>query len=164
MQVRRLAPHEVTLHRELRLRALQDAPDSFGESPADTAAQPVAYWERLTRAVTGPADQVMFLACEGDDVIGVAYGLVDRERGDMGRVGGMWVDPAWRQRGVGRALLQEVVGWARSCGFRRLGLWAPAHSPAAAALYSRAGFRATGARRPLPSNPTLSIVAMEADL
>ena len=164
MHVRTLSPHEVTLHRELRLRALHDAPDSFGETFADVDAQPAAYWERLTRAVTEPADQVMFLACEGSDVIGVTYGLVDRERGDTGRVGGLWVDAAWRRRGVGWALLQEVVGWARSRGFTRLALWASAHSAAAAALYSRAGFRATGARRPLPSNPAVSIVAMEADL
>jgi hypothetical protein len=32
------------------------------------------------------------------------------------------------------------------------------------ALYSRAGFQATGARRPLPSDPSLWIVEMEAEV
>jgi GNAT superfamily N-acetyltransferase len=143
---------------------LGDAPDSFGETVADAAAQPTSYWEDLTRSVTEPGRHVMFLACEGQHVLGSAYGLVDRERSDTGRVGGMWVEPASRRRGIGHALLQEVLGWARERGLSRLGLWAPAHSPAAMALYRQAGFRETGNRRPLPTNPSLQIVEMESQL
>jgi GNAT superfamily N-acetyltransferase len=154
----------VNLHRDLRLRALHDAPDSFGETFADAAGRSIVYWEDLTRSVTQPGPHVMFLACEGDDLIGSAYGLLDRARSDAGRVGGMWVEPAWHRRGVGRALLQEVFSWARERGLRRLGLWAPAHSPAAIALYSRAGFRNTGEQRQLPTNPALSVIAMEVEL
>ena len=148
-------------HRELRLRALQEAPDSFGETFADVAARPLSYWEDLTRSVTESGRHVMFLACEGDDVVGSTYGLVDREN-EAGRVGGMWVESAWRRRGVGRALLQEVFSWARQQELRRLGLWAPAHSPAALALYGQAGFQRTGKQRPLPTNPSVQIVEMEA--
>ena len=76
----------------------------------------------------------------------------------------MWVDPAWRRRGVGRVLLQAVFDWARECELTRLGLWAPAQSPAAIALYSRAGFRETGVRRPLAPGSVLEIVEMECQL
>jgi GNAT superfamily N-acetyltransferase len=89
-----------------------DAPESFGETAVEVEARPTSYWEDLTRSVTEP-----------------------------GQVGGMWVDPAWRRRGVGRLLLQAVFDWARGRELTRLGLWAPARSPAAIALYSRAGFR-----------------------
>lgn len=164
MELRKLASHEVDLHRSLRLRALRDAPDSFGEVFTDVAERPISYWEDLTRSVTEPGRDVMFLACEGHDVLGSTYGLLDRARTDAGRVGGMWVEPAWRRRGVGRALLQQVVGWSRERGLTRLGLWAPDHNLAAIALYSHLGFRNTGARRPLPTNPMLSIVAMEVQL
>ena len=164
VHLRKLASHEVDLHRDVRLRALRDAPDSFGETFADAAAQPISYWEELTRSVTEPGPQVMFLAYQGEDVFGSAYGLLDRECSDAGRVGGMWVEPAWRRRGVGRALLQEVLSWARARRLKHLGLWAPAHSPAAISLYSRAGFRDTGERRRLPTNSSLWIVAMEAEL
>jgi GNAT superfamily N-acetyltransferase len=164
VELRRLASHEVDLHRDLRLRALRDAPDSFGETFAAAAVRPISYWEELTRSVTEPGLDVMFLACEGDDILGSVYGLLDRARTDAGRVGGMWVGPDWRRRGVGRALLQEVISWARERRLSRLGLWAPAHNPPAMALYSRAGFRNTGDQRPLPTNPTLSIIAMEVEL
>lgn len=164
MELRRLASHEVSLHRDLRLRALRDAPDSFGETFGDAAGRSIAYWEDLTRSVTEPGPHLMFLAFEGEDVLGSVYGLIDRARSEAGRVGGMWVEPAWRRHGVGRALLQEVFSWARERGLKRLGLWAPAHSPAAIALYSRAGFLDTGERRQLPTNPALSIIAMEVEL
>jgi GNAT superfamily N-acetyltransferase len=104
----------------------------------------------------------MVLAYEGNDVLGSAYGLRDRARSEMGRVGGMWVEPARRRRGVGRALLEEVFRWAREHGLRRLGLWAPSHSLAALALYRQAGFRETGMHRPLPTNPAFQILEMEA--
>jgi GNAT superfamily N-acetyltransferase len=161
MHLRRLQPHETNLHRDLRLRALQDAPDSFGETFADVAARPDSYWEQFTRSVTDAGPHVMFLAYEDNHVLGSIYGTVDRERTAAGRVGGTWIDPAWRRRGVGGALLQAVFGWARERGLIRLGLWAPAHNPAALALYGRAGFRETGNHRPLPTNPALQIVEME---
>ena len=123
---------------------------------------PSSCWEDLTRSVTDSGRHVMFLAYEGNDVLGSTYGLLARDRSEVGRVGGMWVEPAWRRRGVGGALLQEVFRWAREHGLSRLGLWAPAHSPAALALYSQAGFRETGKRRPLPTFPSLRIVEMEA--
>jgi len=164
VELRRLASDEVSLHRDLRLRALRDAPGSFGETFTDAAGRPISYWAELTRSVTEPGLDVMFLACEGQDVLGSAYGLLDRTHTDAGRVGGMWVEPAWRRRGVGHALLQEVFSWARERRLKHLGLWAPAHSPAAISLYSRAGFRETGERRQLSTNSSLWIVAMEAEL
>src|SRR6266403_5812135 len=98
MQIRTLEPHEVGLHRKVRLRALADAPDSFGVLVSEVEAQPMSYWEELTRSVTAPRGQVMFLACEGETVLGSTYGLLDRAPREAGRVGGMWVAPAARRQ------------------------------------------------------------------
>lgn len=164
IRIRALAPNESDLHRAVRLGALQDAPDAFGETFFEAAAKPMAYWEELTRSVTKPARNVMFLAREGDDVLGCVYGLVNRIRADQGRVGGMWVNPAARRRGIGQALLEAVIEWSRQRGFTALGLWAPAHSPTALALYAKAGFCETGLRRSMPTNPNLEIVEMTLQL
>src|SRR2546422_7994937 len=40
-------------------------------------------------------------------------------------------------------------------GLRHLGLWAASHSSAPVALYHKGGFRETGVRRPLPTNPAM---------
>ena len=106
----------------------------------------------------------MFLACEGEHVLGSVYGLLDPERSEGGRVGAMWVAPEWRRHGVGRSLLRAVFGWAHERGLRRLSLWAPAHSPAALALYRRAGFRETGERRSFRASSAFQIVEMESQV
>jgi GNAT superfamily N-acetyltransferase len=164
MIIRALQPHEVKFHRELRIRVLRDSPDSFRETASEVEGRPHSYWEDLTRSVTEPNRHVMFVAFEGDDAVGATYGIIDHERSDAGRVGGMWVEPSRRRRGVGRALLAAVLGWARERGLKRVGLWAPVSQPAAVMLYSDAGFNGTGRQRPMPGNADLQITEMEIEL
>lgn len=163
MQIRTLEAYEVKLHRSLRLRALRDAPDAFGETWAEAASRPREYWQEQTHDVTESGSHVMFLACQNNAVQGSTYGLTDRDRPHAGRVGGMWVDSRWRRQGIGRALLKAVFAWAEEQNFTSLGLWAPAHSLAAVSLYRQMGFYKTGKQRSLPSNPALSILEMECD-
>lgn len=164
MRLRKLEPHESSLLRELRLRALQDAPDSFRDTYAGVAAQPPSYWEDLTRSVTKPGSNAMFLACEGGEAVGSAFALVDGARSRTGRVGGMWVAPGWRRQGIGEALLQEVIGWARERDFERLMLWCVANAAGAGALYRKAGFTETGIQQPLSDVSPLRVVEMQLAL
>ena len=53
-------------------------------------------------------------------VLGLAFGLFDKERAKIGHVAGMWVDPGARGRGAGRALLDAAIAWARSRALDRL--------------------------------------------
>lgn len=163
MRIRTLEPHEITLHRDIRLRALRDSPYSFAETAEEAEARPFSYWEELTRSVTEPDRHVMFLACEGNAVCGSAYGLRDRENGDTAHIGGTWVAASHRRQGVGRALVHAVFSWARENGFKRLRLWAPSENAAALALYRQAGFKDTGHRRPLPTSTHLQITELECD-
>lgn len=164
MQIRTLKAHEVDLHRSLRLRALGDAPDSFGETLDEVELRPLAYWQKLTHSVTEPGPHVMFLACQNNTVQGSVYGLIDRDRPHAGRVGGMWVNPLWRRQGIGLALLEALFAWADERKFTTLGLWAPAHRPAAVSLYRKMGFHETGNQRSHPANPVLNIIEMECKL
>jgi GNAT superfamily N-acetyltransferase len=164
VHLRRLSPPEIEIHREIRLRALSEASDFLGETFADSAVQLTYYWEDFTRSVTEPDGDVMFLATEGEHIIGSTYGLLNGWQNEIGRVRGMWVDPMWRGQGIGRALLQEVFAWARERELSYLELWAPVHSEAAIALYLKAGFRKTGNFAPLPTNASLQIVEMKVRL
>ena len=164
MTIRKLESHEIALHRELRLNALRDSPDSFADTAEEVEQRPSPYWEDLTRSVTEPDRHIMFIACDGDVVVGSIYGLRDREHCDVARIGGTWVAPSRRRRGVGRELLEAVVSWAREHGFSRLALWAPSASAAALALYRQAGFKNTGRRRPLRNNSPHEAVELECDM
>jgi RimJ/RimL family protein N-acetyltransferase len=52
-----------------------------------------------------------------------------------------------RRRGIGTALLEQAVEWARGAGVRKLELHVFPHNEAAIALYERFGFRQEGYRR-----------------
>jgi GNAT superfamily N-acetyltransferase len=106
----------------------------------------------------------MFIACEGNAIYGSIYGTRDRESTDTGRVGGTWVEPAYRRQGIGKALLQAVISWAREERFNRLRLWAPLAGVGALALYRQAGFNETGRRRALPTNTAFQILELECKL
>jgi GNAT superfamily N-acetyltransferase len=58
----------------------------------------------------------------------------------------LYLDAALRGRGVGRALVEAVVGWCRHAGVGRLTLWSDTRFDRAHRLYERMGFRRTGER------------------
>lgn len=164
MRVRELERHEWALYRELRLRALAESPDSFGRRLVEEQDRSDAEWIRLTESVTAPRGQVMLVAEEAGRPLGLAFGIFDKERAKTGHVGGMWVEPAARGRGAGRALLDAAIAWARSRELDRLELWVTERNGAAVRLYERSGFAGTGRRDALPSNPALQIVQMSLNL
>jgi ribosomal protein S18 acetylase RimI-like enzyme len=161
--VRPLRADEAPLYQTLRLRALADAPDAFARTFAETRAQPQAWWDEMTRAVTEPGRHVMFVA-EAPAPVGMAFGLIDVEQAGRAHLGGMWVDPSARRHGVGRALADAVMAWARGRAFVDVVLWVTEGNDPARTLYERMGFAATGRRDRLPSNPTLEIVEMRCVL
>jgi ribosomal protein S18 acetylase RimI-like enzyme len=61
----------------------------------------------------------------------------------------LWVDRRARGRGVARALIRAVAGWAHEVGARRVVLFVQEANEPGRALYVRAGFRPTGDREPV---------------
>ena len=153
--IRALRPEEWELLRELRLRALRDSPDSFGPLAEDVAREPDEYWQRGAR-VFASGHASLFLA-ERD---GAAVGLVSATAAaGTGYLGAMWVAPAARGAGLGRALVDAACAWLRERGCTRLALTVTETNAAAIALYEGAGFRLTGESKPLrPGSPLRDLV------
>ena len=162
MIVRALRRDEATLLRDLRLRALVDAPAAFAHTHAEIAAKPGEYWDEMTTSVTSA--NVLFVAEEGDRPLGMAFGILQHDRPELAHLGGMWVDPGARSAGVGRALTSAVLEWARARGFERIGLWVTEGNAPAIALYERMEFRRSGRRDQHPVYQDLDIVEMERAL
>lgn len=160
MVIRRLRRDETGLFKDLRLRALGDAPTAFAETLTEAAAQPPEYWDKLTASVTHPDGQVMVVAEADGQAVGLVFGLFDRDDRSIGHLGGMWVEPAWRRHGVGRALADAVIDWARERKLRELALWVTEGNQAATALYAARGFTATGEEDVLSSDPSFRVSRM----
>jgi ribosomal protein S18 acetylase RimI-like enzyme len=148
-RIGRFAPHEWRGYRELRLRALADSPDAFGSTLARESAFADELWrERIERGARSPSD-LPLVARIGTDMVGMAWGrLEEADPGDV-HVYQVWVAPEHRGRGVGQALLDAIIAWARSVGARRISLDATCGNTAAMRLYTRAGFLPVGDPEPL---------------
>ncbi len=82
------------------------------------------------------------------EVDGVVAGTVSGGDGDSSGAASMtamWVDPRFRGQGVGDALVNAVIEWARHAGYSRMFLWVSDGNSSAERLYERNGFRRTGA-------------------
>jgi len=64
----------------------------------------------------------------------------------------MWVDPAFRGRGFGQALLGAMVAEARRRGVSRI--WVASYDFQAPELYERAGFKRVAELRDWPEGHT----------
>ena len=96
------------------------------------------------------SDNSVFLVADcGGRIIG-NVGCDGGKRAAVRHVGtlGVSVDADWRGRGVGSAMMQAVVDWARGTGvLRRLQLDVFCRNEAAVALYRKFGFEVEGCRR-----------------
>jgi len=102
---------------------------------------PVDLAERTTRFAATIAGSLV--AVDDDQVIGMIH--VEVSRHGFGEIG-MLVDREWRGRGVGSALIQAAIDWARGHGLHKLSLEVFAHNTAAIALYRKCGFVEEGYR------------------
>ena len=157
VEIRRLGRGDGDQLREIRLRALVDAPYAFSSSSQRESDLGREFWNgRVTESELGE-DGVVFVAVDDSRGLGMAGGFLVAEERTVAMLWGMWVDPLARRAGLGRALVDAVGGWARDAGADRLRLAVTdceASGPAAA-LYRELGFADTGEREPLEWNPSL---------
>ncbi|MCI0633486.1 MAG: GNAT family N-acetyltransferase [Actinobacteria bacterium] len=133
--------------RDLRLRALADAPDAFGSTLELERTYAEAEWRAWIEGWTGATNRFVF--CEADGGwVGMAVG--SRATGEWdAHLYGMWVDPASRRQGVGERLVSDIVGWARSWEARSVILGLTEGNAGAERFYEHLGFVDTGERHPL---------------
>jgi len=108
------------------------------EAPIDRSGRRAGF----ERSVAG-GDSVLVVAEAGGRIVGAGYAGLSGGIAELG----MFVVGGHRGGGVGRALLEAVIDWARAAGAHKLSLAAwPTNHPAIG-LYARYGFRVEGTRR-----------------
>lgn len=144
VRVRRVQLDDLDAVRELRLAALKGAPEAFCASFAHEAAQPRAFWEARVAGNAAGTETVSFLAFCDDRLAGSVVGARDDD--ERAHLYAMWVEPFARRRGVGEALVDHVVRWARDAGCRQLLLEVLEGNDGAERLYRRCGFARVSSR------------------
>jgi RimJ/RimL family protein N-acetyltransferase len=153
--VHRIGPDDWRDLRDVRLRALLDAPRAF----ASTHAREVAFDESRWRAriAGGP----WWLARRNGVPVGLVAGYGTDDEPGVRHLVSMWVAPSSRGTGAATALAEAVVAWAADDGARVVSLWVADGNERARRFYERLGFAGTGDRQPLPSAPEIGEERME---
>ncbi len=144
MEIVRFTRADAPRFRALRLRALRDSPNAFGSTYERASSRSLDDWAR------GIEDLATFVAVADGVDIGMVRGARDRDEASSAWLISMWVAPDHRRTGVGNALIDEVVGWARAEGYSRIKLDVADSNDPAIRLYARKGFNATGEVGRLP--------------
>jgi ribosomal protein S18 acetylase RimI-like enzyme len=163
IEIRRIRSDEGEQLREVRLRALQDAPGAFSSTFDESRQRPAREWADRARTQSSSHHEATFVAempGNGYRFLGLARGAhLDGRPGSV-ELTSMWVDPGCRGAGLGDGLVQAVVDWARAGGARQVELWVVEDNDPAMALYRRGGFVTTSDRQPFPNRPDLEELRM----
>ena len=136
-EVYRLGPDDWQAFRDVRLAALQEAPHAFGSTYEGEVGGSESNWRQRI------ADWARFVADVDGQVVGVV-GAGFGEFGGSAALTSLWVDPRFRGRGVGTALIQAVEEWARGKDLTQVLLWVTEANSSAEHLYAHLGFMRTG--------------------
>ena len=146
MNIQRLTPSHAVDYRRTMLEAYELCPDAFTSSVAERAALPLSWWEaRLD--VSALAAEIVLGAFAADGLAGVAgLSFETRERTrHKATLFGMYVPARFRQRGVGKLLVQAALAQARARpGIVLVKLTVTDGNRAAEALYRQCGFERFG--------------------
>jgi ribosomal protein S18 acetylase RimI-like enzyme len=127
------------------LEAYERAADAFTSTAEERAAEPDAFWVKRIADPTGMS--VAFGAFEGSDLVGtiaVEFSAKPKTR-HKALIIGMYVSPATRGTGVGRALLDAALKYAQGReGVLRLNLTVTEGNEPAVNLYQSVGFESFG--------------------
>lgn len=168
VEIRRIGPDEWRELRELRLRALRDAPLAFGSTLERESAYDQGRWRSQASSAAGGADDVAIVAVADGRFIGMARGYLgpseEPQPQTVAWLIGVYVEPAWRRRGIARALSAQVVGWARERGVAEVHLHVADWNEAARRTYEELGFTASGAITTLAHDPSVTEAEMRLRL
>jgi ribosomal protein S18 acetylase RimI-like enzyme len=134
VSIRRLGPGD-----EAVLAAIAGEADDFDLPGASAPEEPLA--DAVAAAYLGDPAVLHWVAEEGGHLVGELLAHVLRLPSGAGRellLYSIGVRSAYRRRGIGTALMRELLGWARREGVDVV--WVVADNPGAEAFYAACGF------------------------
>ncbi len=142
--IRKLCVDDAEEYREFRLRALRHSPAAFVSTYEEDVDKPLS---ATVQRLAGRLPDFVLGAYDGRKLVGIA-GLAVRPRRQerhKATLFGMAVDPAATGRGIGRALVREVLDLATTTtGLTQVGLTVSEGNVPAERLYRSCGFEVWG--------------------
>ncbi len=109
-----VARRDAMLFKDVRLRALRDAPSAFSSTYQKESMLSDADWAERAAQWSGDRSST-FSAKDTNAPCGIVAAYLDQENADLAHLVSMWVAPTHRRLGIGAALMQRIVDWGRGC-------------------------------------------------
>ena len=143
MNLRPLTPEDAAAFKDLRLRALREHPEAFGNTPEVLEKQDL---KAVASRLEASPDTYTLGAFESNHLIGMLFfGRPPPERSKTrhrAHIGGMYVASEHQGKGIGKALLLEAIRRAEELdGLEQIVLAVTVGNERALRLYQSTGFR-----------------------
>jgi len=145
--------------KDVRLRALLDAPSAFSATYAAESQLTDSDWIQRTSKWCSK-NSATYLAMDGLNACGIVSGFLDKDDAAKAHLASMWVAPTHRRLAVGSRLVNVVIDWARAKCVRSLQLIVTSNNDAAIKFYQRMGFKLTGKIGTYRNDPALDDLEM----
>ena len=161
LRVERVSVANAMVFKLVRLRALHEDPTAFGSTYAEESRLTDAEWIDLAARRTAKGSMV-WLAFADDVPCGIVG--VFLESATHARLVSMWVAKVARAQGIGKALVEAAIAWARESRAQTVVLTVTSNNDTATRFYEGLGFARTGRTEPYPNDPALVEREMELPL
>ncbi len=148
--------------RAIRVRALADTPQAFGQTLAQARALSDEEYARRAQMSASGQERIFIVAeNRASDWIGMIAG---HDEGGRIALLSMWVAPEQRGAGLGKQLVASLLRWAAAKSAGEMYLFVGERNEPARALYASMGFAPTGRSEPLPWNAAIIDIEMSRAL
>jgi ribosomal protein S18 acetylase RimI-like enzyme len=145
---------DAMLLKEIRLRALRDAPSAFSSTYEKESVLSDTEWIERASQWSGERS-VTYVAKDAGAPCAIAAAYLDHEDAALAHLVSMWVAPTHRRLGIGEALVKKIFDWVRLRSRSTLTLLVTSNNDAAIKFYERLGFTMTGKTAPHANDPSL---------
>lgn len=157
LEVKPILPHHWPLLKDVRLRALADAPEAFGTTLDQAQAYSDAEWQTRAQRFSESPPAAGYLAFMEGVPCGMASAYPSAEDPQAAGLTAFWVAPEQRGQGIADALVRAIVERSVFQGAATLQAWVVEDNARALGFYRRLGFQDTTERQPHTPDPAKQI-------
>jgi ribosomal protein S18 acetylase RimI-like enzyme len=117
MVIRRIKIGESNLYKEIRLRALLDAPYAFSTTYESALKRSTESWEKQANDAAQGSDRALFFVIN-EKPVGLSALYRSSNNQQLGEIKQVWISPEYRGKGIADNLLLELINWGKANDYK----------------------------------------------